>query len=73
MPDLVADHAPDIQWIIALWLAIHGGDPAPQRIHVLKGGVTVLSQLDVDDSAGTDRIRADVLGAMRKALDSYEK
>jgi len=26
---IVATHIKDIEWIISLWLAIHGGDPAP--------------------------------------------
>ncbi len=25
----VGIHVPDAQWLIALWVAIHGGDPAP--------------------------------------------
>jgi hypothetical protein len=29
---IVAIHRNDPQWIIALWLAIHGGDPAPDTI-----------------------------------------
>ena len=29
---IVAIHKNDPQWIIALWLAIHGGDPAPEVI-----------------------------------------
>jgi hypothetical protein len=29
---IVAIHKNDPQWIIALWLAIHGGDPAPDTI-----------------------------------------
>jgi hypothetical protein len=29
---IVAIHRNDPQWIIALWLAIHGGDPAPEHI-----------------------------------------
>jgi hypothetical protein len=29
---IVAVHANDPGWIIALWLAIHGGDPAPDHI-----------------------------------------
>ena len=29
---IVAIHKNDPQWIIALWLAIHGGDPAPEII-----------------------------------------
>jgi hypothetical protein len=27
-----ATHVKDIEWIISLWLAIHGGDPAPETI-----------------------------------------
>ena len=27
---IVAIHKKDPEWIIALWLAIHGGDPAPE-------------------------------------------
>jgi hypothetical protein len=27
-----AQHAPDIRWLIELWLAIHGGDPAPNAV-----------------------------------------
>jgi hypothetical protein len=27
---IVAIHQKDPEWIIALWLAIHGGDPAPE-------------------------------------------
>lgn len=34
---IVAIHKNDVQWIIALWLAIHGGDPAPE-ISVQKAG-----------------------------------
>ncbi|MBV9918450.1 MAG: hypothetical protein JO153_18275 [Solirubrobacterales bacterium] len=30
MEDLVLAHEPDIAWLIALWIAIHGGDPAPE-------------------------------------------
>jgi hypothetical protein len=26
------EHVPDAAWIIALWKAIHGGDPAPEDI-----------------------------------------
>lgn len=25
-------HVRDIEWIIALWFAIHGGDPAPEHL-----------------------------------------
>ena len=28
---IVATHVKDIEWIIALWFAIHGGDPAPDQ------------------------------------------
>lgn len=29
---IVATHIKDVEWIISLWLAIHGGDPAPTVI-----------------------------------------
>lgn len=29
---IVGIHVKDIQWIIALWFAIHGGDPAPEHL-----------------------------------------
>ena len=29
-PQIVGIHVKDIEWIIALWFAIHGGDPAPE-------------------------------------------
>ncbi len=28
---IVATHVKDIEWIISLWFAIHGGDPVPER------------------------------------------
>lgn len=27
---IVGIHKKDIEWIISLWIAIHGGDPAPE-------------------------------------------
>ena len=29
---IVGIHVQDIEWIIALWFAIHGGDPAPNQL-----------------------------------------
>ncbi|HEY2132371.1 MAG TPA: hypothetical protein VGH36_05260 [Acetobacteraceae bacterium] len=29
---IVGIHVKDIEWIIALWFAIHGGDPAPELL-----------------------------------------
>lgn len=29
---IVGIHVKDIEWIIALWFAIHGGDPAPEHL-----------------------------------------
>jgi hypothetical protein len=31
-PKILLAHVNDAEWIIALWLAIHGGDPAPERV-----------------------------------------
>jgi hypothetical protein len=30
--EIVLAHEPDAAWIIALWKAIHGGDPAPETV-----------------------------------------
>ena len=30
--EIVLAHEPDAAWIIALWKAIHGGDPAPEAV-----------------------------------------
>jgi hypothetical protein len=29
---IVGIHVRDIEWIISLWFAIHGGDPAPEHL-----------------------------------------
>jgi hypothetical protein len=29
---IVATHVKDVEWIIALWFAIHGGDPPPHEV-----------------------------------------
>ena len=44
---IVGIHKNDPQWIIALWLAIHGGDPAPDGISMHKA-----------EEAATSAIRA---------------
>jgi hypothetical protein len=28
--EIILAHEPDIAWLVALWIAIHGGDPAPE-------------------------------------------
>ena len=43
---IVAIHRNDPEWIIALWLAIHGGDPAPHL------------SAQATERAATDAIRA---------------
>ena len=30
--EILLAHEPDAAWIIALWKAIHGGDPAPEAV-----------------------------------------
>ena len=34
MPQIKLAHETDAVWIIVLWLAIHGGDPRPDRLTV---------------------------------------
>jgi hypothetical protein len=60
------------QHFIALWLAIHGGDPAPDRVGVLVGGTAVLQQLDETKAQDAAALRTQVVGVMQKALDSFE-
>ena len=31
---LILAHEVDVAWLITLWLAIHGGDPAPDYIKI---------------------------------------
>jgi hypothetical protein len=45
---ITAVHANDPGWIIALWLAIHAGDPAPEQIapaDATKAATAVIRQL----------------------------
>jgi hypothetical protein len=68
----------NVQWsltpqhFIALWLAIHGGDPAPDRVGVLIAGAAVLQQLDEVKADEAGALRTQVVGVMRKALGSFE-
>lgn len=57
------------QSFIALWLAIHGGDPAPDSISVLTGGIAVLEQLQAED-VQSGELRGQVVQAMEKALSA---
>jgi hypothetical protein len=42
---IVAIHKNDPHWIISLWLAIHGGDPAPEVISERQVDVTAISAI----------------------------
>lgn len=59
---------------LALWLAIHGGDPAPEPINVLTGGLAVLSSLQDGKGhveAGAEKLEAEVVHAMNGALTTF--
>jgi hypothetical protein len=44
--DIIFTHERDAAWIIALWLAIHGGDPAPDGVlHVDETSVLLATTL----------------------------
>jgi hypothetical protein len=60
------------QHFIALWLAIHGGDPAPDRVGVLVAGTAVLQQLDEIKAQEAGALRTQVVAVMQKALSSFE-
>ena len=40
-------HAKDPAWIIALWIAIHGGDPAPDQRGQIAGAVVAKGAADL--------------------------
>jgi len=49
-------HALDAAWIIALWKAIHGGDPSPEQIAVeaiaaLSGALTARGGEEISESS----------------------
>ncbi len=68
----------NVQWsltpehFIALWLAIHGGDPVPDRVGVLIAGAAVLQQLDQVKAGEAGALRTQVVGVMGKALGTFE-
>ena len=43
MEDLIFTHEPDIAWLIALWIAIHRGDPAPEAPIAVDPTTTLLA------------------------------
>ena len=65
---LTAQYALDAEHFIALWLAIHGGDPAPDQRSVLVGGAAVLQALSKVEAPA---LQQQVVGAMRKALEQF--
>ena len=58
------------QSFIALWLAIHGGDPAPEPIGVLVAGSAVLEHLQAGDVEAGE-LSGQVVRAMERALGAY--
>lgn len=44
-PVPMRESALDARSFLALWLAIHGGDPAPDPVKILKTGVAVLEEI----------------------------
>jgi hypothetical protein len=59
---------------LALWLAIHGGDPAHEPINVLTGGLAVLSSFQEGKGhveAGAEKLEGEVVQAMNGALSTF--
>ena len=57
-------HEPDIAWLIALWLAIHGGDPAPDEPAWVDETTALLAttlSVRLSEVYGAARISADAL------------
>ncbi len=40
---IVGIHVKDVEWIIALWFAIHGGDPAPEQLTPVQAQTAAMS------------------------------
>ncbi|GAA2145973.1 hypothetical protein GCM10009760_35220 [Kitasatospora kazusensis] len=65
-PAIGLAHELDVAWIVALWLAIHGGDPNPIEGEVQLGETAALS------AAALSGALSDTLGKGRQAL-TYEQ
>jgi hypothetical protein len=59
---IVATHRNDPQWIIELWLAIHGGDPAPNLKAVNKASADIVRALIPHLDAGHQKAVAAAIG-----------
>jgi hypothetical protein len=59
---IVADHKNDPQWIIELWLAIHGGDPAPNVKVINRATADIVRALVPHLETGQQKAVAAALG-----------
>jgi len=71
MPVLVDEPQMSVANFMALWLAIHGGDPVPDSIAVLRAGAAVMQVLR-DDASSNKELSGQVVAAMQKSLASLE-
>lgn len=59
-------HLDDVAWLIALWLAIHGGDPGPDPVQIdettVLAAATLVSSLSTGYAAAPEPASFDVLG-----------
>lgn len=63
---IIVEHDLTPEHFIALWLAIHGGDPAPDSAGVLRAGAAVL-----EHTKKVPELQGQVVEAMTKVLQSY--
>ena len=61
--EITLAHEPDAAWIIALWLAIHGGDPGPEGFQVDETAVFLASALSahLSETIGGEALTTETL------------
>jgi len=68
--NLVLAHEPDPAWLIALWLAIHGGDPVPFEVNQF---VTLNVLASLANSVHDASVRERLHEVLAPALREYQK
>ena len=61
--EITLAHEPDAAWIIALWLAIHGGDPGPEGFEIDETAIFLASAFSayMGETIGSEALTAETL------------
>jgi hypothetical protein len=68
LEEIVVAHEPDIAWIIALWLAIHGGDGGPTEVIEVDETSALLAATLSSHLAETHGLGAVTIDGLRERL-----